>query len=120
MSAGYRLMRLARFGFKSGVDPGANVYAVTVKAGDSLERIARREGSTVEHLKRLNAGALVLRPGQVLKCQKATTRRVIVGWIAMRASTVATYYNAGGDSHYASKLDYAWATVRRRRAALCR
>ncbi|WP_295540672.1 hypothetical protein [uncultured Pseudacidovorax sp.] len=62
----------------------------------------------------------VPRRAGVLTCQKASMQRVITGWIALDTSTAATYYNAGGDSQYARKLDYTLAAVRRRKAAVCR
>ncbi|MGJ7611970.1 MULTISPECIES: hypothetical protein [unclassified Variovorax] len=55
----------------------------------------------------------LLRPGEVLHYRKASIQRVITGWKPITASSVATYYNAGGDAVYASKLSYALTAVRK-------
>jgi hypothetical protein len=43
---GYLLMRMANFEHKSVPASDTNTYDVTVKAGDSLEKIAKAQGST--------------------------------------------------------------------------
>jgi hypothetical protein len=97
----------------------SKVYEITVKAGDSVDKIAKSQGSTIDTLKKLNPTAAVLRSGQVLKCQKASIRRVITSWRHISATSIAQRYNGGGDPNYAKKLDYALMLVRKGEAALC-
>lgn len=54
------------------------MYEAVVKAGDSLNRIARAGGTTIDTIKRLNPGTAILRPGQILKYQKAAAQKIIV------------------------------------------
>ena len=116
---GYLLMKMANFAIKSVPDADTKTYDITVKAGDSLDKIARVQGSTVDIMKKLNPTAHVLHPGQVLKYQKATMKKVIVGWKPNTTSSIATYYNGGGDSLYGKKLDYTLSLVRKGKAAVC-
>ena len=110
----YLLMRLARFDIATIPDnTGHKLYEVVIKPGDSLDRVARASGSTVDTLKKLNPGAFVLKPGQTLKCQKAAMQKIIVGWNMVTASTIATRYNVG-DPAYAKKLNYCLAVMRKR------
>ena len=117
--SGYLLMKMANFAIKSVPDADTKTYDITVKAGDSLDKIAGAQGSTVEMMKKLNPTAHVLRVGQVLKYQKATKKKVITGWKPVTTSSIATYYNGGGDSMYAKKLDYALSVIRKGAAAVC-
>ena len=64
---GYLLMRIANFDYRSVPSADTKIYNVTVKSGDSLDKIAKAHGSTVEVMERLNPTANVLQPGQVLK-----------------------------------------------------
>ena len=116
---GYLLMRMANFEYRSTLDADAKVYEVAVKPGDSLDKIAKAQGSTVDTLKKLNPTAAVLRPGQVLKYQKASVQRVITSWWHISTSLIAQRYNGGGDPNYAKKLDHALSLVRKGKAALC-
>jgi LysM domain len=116
---GYLLMKTANFAIKNVPDVDTRTYEVAVKAGDSLDKIARTQGSTVEVMKKLNQTAHTLRPGRVLKYQKASLKKVIVGWKPITTSSIAVYYNGGGDSLYAKKLDYALSLVRKGKAAVC-
>jgi hypothetical protein len=116
---GYLLMKMANFDIKSISDADAKIYDVTVKAGDSLDKIAKAQGSTLELMKKLNPTAHVLRPGQVLKYQKAVQKKVIVGWKPITTSSIASYYNGGGDSMYKTKLDYALAAIRKSKGVVC-
>jgi hypothetical protein len=116
---GYLLMRMANFEFRSVLDADTKVYEVTVKAGDSLDKIARQQGSTVEAMTALNPGAAVIRPGQVLKYQKASVKRVITSWRFITTTLIAQRYNGGGDPNYAKKLDFALALVRKGKMAVC-
>ena len=62
--------------------------------------------------------AHLLRPGQVLKYQKASRQKVIVGWKIITTSSIATNYNFG-DSLYTKKLDYVLTLIRKGQTALC-
>ncbi|MEJ8811255.1 hypothetical protein WKW77_09265 [Variovorax ureilyticus] len=66
-------------------------------------------------MKQLNPGVHRLTVGQVLKCQKASVRRVITGWKLINTSSIARYTNGGGDARYAEKLEYALRAMERRR-----
>ena len=116
---GYLLMRMADFEHRSVLGTDSKVYEITVKPGDSPDKIAKTQGSTVDILKKLNPTATVLRPGQVLKYQKASIQRVIVSWRHLSTTLIAQRYNGGGDSNYAKKLDYALSLIREGKAALC-
>jgi hypothetical protein len=109
----YLLMRMARFDVGTILyEKDHKVYEIVVKAGDSLDKIARTNGSTVDTLKTLNPGAFVLKPGQTLKYQKAAIRKIIVGWNMVTTSYVAIRYNVG-DPAYAKKLDYCLVVMRK-------
>lgn len=88
------------------------VYAAVVKPGDTLYKVARANGSTVDTLKKLNPGAFFLKPGQTLKYHKAALQKIIVGWNLVTTSTVAARYNVG-DPAYAKKLNYCLSTMRK-------
>ncbi|AJY12389.1 LysM peptidoglycan-binding domain-containing protein [Burkholderia dolosa] len=115
---GYLLMRMANYAIKSVPDSDSATYEVNVQAGDSISKIAKAKGSTVEIMQKLNPAAHILRPGQTLKYRKASLRKVIVGWKIITTSSIATSYNVG-DSMYAKKLDYALALIRNGEAAIC-
>lgn len=115
---GYLLMRMANFEYQSVLDADTKVYDVAVKAGDSLDKIAKTHGSTLEIIKKLNASA-VLGVGQVVHYQKATVQRVITGWRSITTQSIALRYNGGGDPNYAKKLDYALSLIRVGKAAVC-
>lgn len=116
---GYLLMRVANFEYRTVLGEDPRIYEATVKAGDSLDKIAKTHGSTVDVLKKLNPTVNVLRSGQILKYQKASTQRVITSWRNVTTILVAQRYNGGGDPNYAKKLDYALALVRTGKAGLC-
>lgn len=103
----YLLMRAARYVHKSVPDAlDSKIYDVTVKPGDSLEKIAKANASTVEMLKSLNPTALVMiKPGQVLKLKKASIQQVITAWTAITTDFAASRYNIG-DPKYKQKLEY--------------
>jgi hypothetical protein len=113
-------MKMANFAIKSVPDSDLKIYELTVKAGDSLDKIAKAQGSTLEVMKKLNPAAIVLKPGQVLKYQKTSMQKVVVGWKHVTTSNIATYYNGGGDSMYAKKLDYALSVIHKGKAAVCK
>jgi hypothetical protein len=117
---GYLLMRLATFEYRSVDDPDTRMYEVTIKPGDSLDRIAKAQGTTVEVLRKLNPDvSTMLRPGQVLKYRKASIRQVITGWRVANAAAIAARYNAG-DANYVVKLDYVLPRIRARKAVECK
>jgi hypothetical protein len=115
---GYLLMRTATYAIKSIPDPNATIYEIKVQKGDSLSKIAKDNGSTIEVMQKLNPDAQVLVPGQTLKYQKAALKKVIVGWKSMSTSSIAKSYNVG-DPMYARKLDYALELIRKGRATVC-
>lgn len=117
---GYLLMRLAKFEYKSVLGTDPKVYEIIVKAGDNLDKIAKAQGSTTEVLRKLNptVGVLV-RPGQVLKYQKASVQRVITGWRPRSTEMIAQRYNGYGDPDYAKKLDHALSSIRKAKAVSC-
>ncbi len=116
---GYLLMRMAKFEYRNvpGADP--KVYEISVKPGDSLDKMAKDQGTTIETLRKLNPTAAVLRPGQVLTYRKASIQKVIAGWHPIVTTFIALRYNGGRDPNYAGKLDYALSSVRKGKAALC-
>jgi LysM domain len=117
---GYLLMRLASFDFRSVDDADTRIYEVKVKPGDSLDRIAKAQGTTVEVLRKFNPDASgILRPGQVLKYRKASIRQVIISWRVASTTTIALRYNGGGDPNYAAKLEYVLPRIRARKAVAC-
>lgn len=116
---GYLLMKMTNFSIKSVPDDDTKKYEITVKAGDSLDKIAREHGSTVEMMRKLNPTAQILRPGQVLKLQKASLQKVIVGWKTITTASIAKYYNGGGNALYQDKLDYALSALRKNKLAVC-
>ncbi len=120
-ATGYLLMRLARFGLEHREDgKDEAVYSYTVKPGDSLDRIARNHGTTVDVLRKLNSGApLMLQPGQALAYRKAAWVKAIVGWRTVDAEAIALYYNGGGDNTYARKIAYAFDVVKKKKAQTC-
>lgn len=103
---------VAKFEMKDVLDKDTKIYEVTVKRGDSLAKLAHSHGSTVGIMEKLNQGARTLHPGQPLKYEKASAQQVITGWKVPTTSNVSTYYNGGGDSHYAQKLDFALSTIK--------
>ncbi|RDU95189.1 LysM domain-containing protein [Trinickia dinghuensis] len=115
----YLLMRMAKFEHGSVVGADKRIYEVSINPGDSFDRVAKTQGTTVDILKKLNPTANTLRPGHSLKYQKASVQRVIVGWRPISATSIAQRYNGGGDPNYAKKLDLALELVRNRRTTLC-
>ncbi|PRC94328.1 LysM peptidoglycan-binding domain-containing protein [Solimicrobium silvestre] len=114
---GYLLMRSAEYGFENTL-LNTTVLSYTVKPGDSLDRIARTQGSTIATLKKLNPSAHILRPGQVLKYQKSTIKKVITGWSPITTGMIAIRYNKG-DKNYAEKLEFALNVICNRKGASC-
>ena len=116
---GYLLLRMANFDHQSVLAPGSRVEQVAARAGDSLDRVARNNGSTLDIVRGLNPGVNGLQIGQMVKYQKGEVRKLITSWRAITTSTIAQRYNGGGDPFYARKLDFALGLVRNGRSALC-
>lgn len=115
---GYLLMRMANFAIRTIPDADHATYEVIVEKGDSIAKIAAARGTTIEVMQKLNPHAHTLRPGQVLKYQKASIGKVITSWKLITTSSIATYYNVG-DSSYAKKLDYVLPLLRKGTASIC-
>lgn len=115
---GYLLMRAANFKYDDVWNPNAPITEYQVAAGDSIDRIAKRAGSTVGHLYWLNPGLQSemdqhkpLKIGRALKVQKATNTKMIAGFKSLDNATVAKLYNTG-DSRYAEKLAYCLTKIK--------
>ena len=115
---GYLLMKAASYKYDDAWSLSAPVIDYKVVAGDNLERIAKRTGTTVGHLYWLNPGLqnetaqhLSLKLGRVLKVQKAKNQKMITGFKSLDNATVAKIYNAG-DSRYAEKLAYCLGKIK--------
>jgi hypothetical protein len=115
---GYLLMRMANFEYRS-VQTDLSILNVTVKAGDSMDKIAKNQSTTLELLKKLNPSTAVLRPGLVLKYQKATVKCIISSWRLISTNLIAQRYNGGGDPNYAKKLDFAYSLLTNRKETIC-
>jgi len=113
-------MKMANYEYRSVPDAEAKVNEIAVKAGDTLEKIAKAQGSTVATMKSLNPTATILRPGQVLKYQRASVRRVITGWRSISTISIARHYNGGRDTFYTTKLDYALNAMRKGTPSICK
>lgn len=116
---GYLQMRHARYEHRTVIDADNRIYEVQVRPGDSLDRIARRHGSTAELMKRLNPSMTILRPGQTVKYQKATVGRVITGWQPVTSSSAKDRYNGNRDPNYARKLDFVFPIIAKGVPATC-
>lgn len=92
----YLLMRLAKYDFAAVPDPlDSRDYEVIAKAGDTLNKVAKLNSTTVQTPLALNPGAATLRPGQKLKYRKASFQRVIVRWTVASTVNIARLYNVG-------------------------
>jgi hypothetical protein len=107
----YLLMRLARFNTVSVMQVSDSLQTVEVRRGDTLSKIARVNGTTVEVLKSLNREAMLLNPGMTLKFKKAAMRKMITGWDQVTTSRIAQRYNVG-DPGYAGKLNYCLSVMK--------
>jgi hypothetical protein len=107
----YLLMRHAKYDFATVPDPlDKATYDVVLKAGDNLDKISKLNGTTIATLQRLNAGISILRPGQTLKYQKASIKKVITKWTAISTISIARLYNVG-DPNYATKLNFCLSVM---------
>lgn len=116
---GYLLMRMARFEQQVVADANSPITPVTIKAGDNLSLLAKRYGSTVEHLQALNPGVKTLRIGQVINVQKASQQKVITGWRTISNQLIHARYNGFGDPSYARKLDYVLPLIQQGAPSKC-
>jgi hypothetical protein len=116
---GYLLMRHAIYANQSVLSADTRIHEVTAAPGDSLDRIAKAQGSTAEVMKRLNPSVHTVHAGDLLRYQRATVKRVITGWRPLSADGIARRYNRG-DSRYAEKMGYASAAINMRVEAACR
>jgi len=117
---GYLLMRMANFEYRSLLSTDTKVYELVVRSGDSFEKVARAYGTTTDVLRKLNSTPVVLRPGQVLKYQKASIQKVITVWKSFSTLTVARRYNSmRRDVNYAKKLDHALSLIRQGESNRC-
>jgi hypothetical protein len=115
---GYLLMRAASFRYDDVWSSSAPVVDYKVAAGDTLERIANRTGTTVGHLYWMNPGLqnetaqhVPLKLGRILKVQQAKKTKMIAGFKSLDNATVAKLYNTG-DSRYAEKLAYCLTKIK--------
>lgn len=105
----YLFTRMAKFDVQTVPDESdQTIHSVTVVHGDSLERIARRVGTSIDELKNFRSEVSItqLRIGEKLRYRKMKTGRVIVGWRKWDFVTIAARYNGGGDPTYADKLAF--------------
>ena len=103
----YLLMRSGNYQFQSVASTtDLTTYEVTVKPGDSLDKIARANGTTVAMLGSMNPAAkAIIKPGQVLKYRKAAIQKVVTTWQTVNTAFAALRYNKG-DPAYQKKLEY--------------
>jgi len=112
-------MKMGNYEYRSLPSADGKYYEVVVSPGDSFDKIARRNGSTVETIQRLNPKILLLIPGQVLKYQKSSVQRIIKSWRILSTQMAAQRYNGGGDPNYARKLDHVLPLMRKGKVAVC-
>jgi hypothetical protein len=106
-------MRHAAYGFTTILDEqNKATYDVVVKSGDTLEKIARSNGTTVDSLKKCNSKTSALHPGHSLKYQKASIQKVITSWSVVNPTSIARLYNVG-DPAYAKKLAYCLSVMQK-------
>ncbi len=110
---GYLLMRMAYFEYQNVYEANSAEYEIKVKAGDNLSKIADEQQSTVAALQELNPRVGMLRPGQTLKCRKASIQQVITKWRSITSQMIQQRYNGNGDPNYAKKLDYVLSALRK-------
>jgi LysM repeat protein len=109
---GYLLKRHAAFSYVNVEDPDSAAYDYSVRQGDTFEKIARRNATTVEEIERLNSRKTgVLKPKDVLRLRNAAMQWRITGWTPVTALSAALLYNGGGDADYAEKLKYCMSVI---------
>lgn len=84
------------------------IYEYQIDPGDTLNSIAQWVDTTDDELKSMNPriDPKRIQLGTKLFYRKASMERVITGWKAVSAQTIAENYNGGGDPKYAAKLTY--------------
>lgn len=83
------------------------VYTYEVVGGDSLEKIAKKLGTTVDELKARNSKASgTIYPKMEFQYMKANLKKIIYAWRDFSAANIAERYNGGGDENYETKLNY--------------
>jgi hypothetical protein len=106
--------KAAKFEHKEVVDSAAS-STYTMKAGDTLEKIARDQGTTIDILMKDNAidaaAAKKLQPGKVLKFRKAHKQWQISGW--QDWDQAIKDYNGGGDPKYLDKVTNEFKKIAR-------
>lgn len=109
----YLLMRHAKIGYKITTVFDPKEYQVTVKYGDTINKIAASNTTTVSILKNLNPQINMhhLQVGQQLRYTKAQIRKTVIGWQKMDFLSIAKRYNAKGDRRYTRKLQYAFTEI---------
>ncbi|BAP56762.1 peptidoglycan-binding lysin domain protein [Thioploca ingrica] len=107
-SIAYLFTRMAKLKNESILDDrDQNIYQYEVKRGDTLESIAKKNGTTIDELKSYNN--LVsdnISPAQILKYRKAKIDLIIADWRNFNVIVIAQRYNGGGDPSYSDKLKY--------------
>ncbi len=85
-----------------------------MKKTDSFSSIAKAVGTTEKILKQMNPSVNphFLKPGMVLKYQKAKITDAIIGWQSLSVDDIARLYNGHGDRNYREKLDYAYHFIK--------
>lgn len=116
---GYLLMRAARFNHLSVFNKDEKILEVADKRGDSIAKIAKENGSTVEIIRALNPQTLILKPDQRLRYRKGSVQRVIIDWRLIDVNQVARLYNGGGDARYAQKLAYTYNLIKLSKVPTC-
>lgn len=115
----YLLMRCAFYEYANVMDEKDQAeYKVSVKPGDSLDRIARENNTTLKVLRQLNPKAHVLHPGQEIYYKKASMQKRISGWCIITPQVIADIYNIG-DAKYKEKLVFCLSKIRRQKGAVC-
>jgi len=120
---GYLLMRMKSYEYHSTPSTDNTIYKVEVKSGDNASNIAKNHGTTVTMLKKLNPEVNVgnIRPGMILKYQRASIQPTITGWRPMSRELIKELYNTkDGDINYKRKLDYVWPLILNRGMTICK
>ena len=111
-------MQAANFGIKV-VVTDSTMKTVTVGRNNNLHLLARNNGTTEAVLQKLNpsVNAYNLKPGMVLKYQKAGPVTVIISWKSIDANSVYGLYNRNPQfaQRYPEELNFAYDLIKRNR-----